>query len=259
MFNKIFLFAVLICATSTSYCFAAPAAEGCLRYYSYRISAKDWRVRYALAVESNNTRCVPRSDFEKLIRDGDARVSNQALVAYLYRFAIINSDLVREHLEKLPIGPLAGGKWSGGQDYKTVKFQVAMLDNLNIDNPHNGERIEYIGILGSKSDKAVLLPFLKATNEYVLYKLALAFVRLGDKETGMTVLKRILQFNPETSLYYQTKAVYILDELDGDAARKAYATLAEAVQKSKSIQPGNYNEHFIQGLELRQDLLTLSR
>lgn len=226
-------------------------AETCVPHLKQRINAEDWRVRYVLPNEFlNHCRRAPRMHLETLIRDVDSRVSNQALVVYLINYVNVDIGLVRERFKNLNAGQPTGITISGPQDVKSVAYQASWLDRKNIDEPRNGPRLEYIGLLGKRDDRGILLPFAKANNPYVLINVAKALIRIGEIESGMAALDRILQLDVATALHYQTQAVYVIDELDHERAKQRYDTLSREVRKNKTIQPGWISAHFVQGLDL---------
>lgn len=179
-----------------------------------RLECSDWRVRYCLATEERIGSGMDRTVLERLIRDRNQKVANQASISYLGTFVRVDTEFLREHVSlyyRLP----GGMDWPELPDISSAKFHRSML-GADVESASAGSSIRVLGVIGAKADVRLLRPFAESKNAYVAKVAAIAIARLGDETEGGAALKRIVErpISSSSDLFHQIDALRLLAELD---------------------------------------------
>ena len=228
--------AVVLCFTRP----ASPAASSD-EYTARRLACSDWRVRYCLATEEGQGSAADRDVLEKLIRDPDQRVANQASNRYLGAFVRVDREFLREHVSVYYQLPPGDDHWSKAPDIASAEFHRSRL-GVDVERAGVAPNIRVLGLVGGASDRRLLGPFAASANPYVAVTAAVAIARLGDETEGGDALERIVE-RPITSsgdLHHQIDALRLLAELRPKSFETAPPSFARVAKGHDCTTPARW-------------------
>ena len=205
-----------------------------------RLECSDWRVRYCLATEKKVGSATDRTVLERLIRDRNEKVANQASTRYLGTFIHVDTKFLREHVSlyyRLPVGIL----FPEQPDITSAKFHKSMLGE-DVERAAAGPSIRVIGLIGSKDDAVQLRPFASSKNPYVAKVAAVAIARLGFERDGAVALKRIVErpIVSSSNLYHQIDSLRLLAEVDEEYFKSMLPVFSKEARGHECTTPGRW-------------------
>ncbi len=211
--------------------------------------SKHWELRYSLLAELDEHSDEHKKLLVKLIHDTNNSVANQALVRYIANFLNIDRNLVTSKIEKLNPLPV-GALMSSIPDLKSSHFYKTALTK-DISDANNAKWISMIGITGKTPDIAIITPYLKSKNPYILSEAAKALHRLGAKNEALKAFRSILNLPFEENFPYQTSTLFLMHEIDSNEALALYKNLHARFKLKTGIQPNWVSAHLLQGMDFK--------
>ncbi len=260
----------------------APAPPAEAPDFAQRLHSGRWEVRYGLLGELTGRDAGARQALERLVRDPNPRVANQALVRLLDQFVRVDRSLfdvgvylgpggAGEPLEDLSPRELVAyclrepgrGPVLGAMKRLTrvVSLRGAgarpLADDLApMENPRTDLALTIIGLVGEPGDAAALRPSLDAENDYVALTAAKAAIRLGDEPAGVATLLRLARQEPGEHLHYVTEALYALRELRHPDLQALVRSMLARVDAANQSRPGGVQLNWLNSfLRLAADVL----
>ena len=242
-------------------------------YLQERLHSKRWQVRYSLLGDLDGIDETSKRSLEVLVKDGNNKVANQALVRYLISFVNVDKKLfdpktfapgaypvtvlpeenprralVEYCLGRREIPP--AGRFANGWGRP-----LAVLRVENRDDAELARSLTVVGVRGEPEDAKALYPFLESANEYVALEAAKAVIRLGGKTKGAEALRRLAGRDVTKDLHYVTQALEALRQIDDPEFRQTTLEILARVRKNADvIQPNWLNSFLFLAAEAQEDV-----
>jgi hypothetical protein len=241
-------------------------------YVEQRLHSSRWQVRYSLLQELDGRDKETKALLEKLVRDANEHVANQALVRYISNFVIVDKKLFDPDIYlpgKYPLDSLPkDGRNRALVEYclgrKDIAFDgkiydtepaIPVLDISHQDRPEMSGSLTIVGLLGDVEDAKRLHPFLESTNPYVALSACIAVIRLGDKAAGDKALCSLIDRVGLKDGYYTIQALYALREVDRPAFVRLARRILAQTRGQEGIDPSLLNAFLMLAAEADENAL----
>ena len=189
-----------------------------------------------------------RTTLERLARDSDVRVANQAFAVYESLFFDVDFVLAQKAFQRGDFDRVGHGVIGDLQVFRNSTYWRRVFHTTADD----AERATAVRALGLLQDKTMLTEFAAWSTKqpYLLAQLAVALWRLGNEEAYLAKITALLELPVHTALYYQTFAIDCLFQTHPHRARSGREEIDKLVQEIPDLQPNWVYAHSVRELRL---------